>query len=64
MFALARRECGNPRVTWMVGDNPIADVRGAEAVGIPAVLVRTESADAARRAADLEGVEALIERGD
>jgi ribonucleotide monophosphatase NagD (HAD superfamily) len=35
----------------MVGDNPRADVAGAEALGIPAVLVRTEG-DAARRAPD------------
>ena len=25
----------------MVGDNPVADVAGAEALGIPAVLIRT-----------------------
>jgi putative hydrolase of the HAD superfamily len=28
-----------PTTAWMVGDNPDADVAGAEAVGIPAVLV-------------------------
>jgi putative hydrolase of the HAD superfamily len=38
-FALARRIAGDPDVVWMVGDNPQADVAGAEAVGIPAILV-------------------------
>lgn len=43
--------------TWMVGDSPEADVRGAEAVGIPAIQVRTRRADAVRRyAEDLSGV--------
>jgi putative hydrolase of the HAD superfamily len=41
-FAIARRAAGNPSTLWMVGDNPIADVAGAEAVGIPAILVRVE----------------------
>jgi putative hydrolase of the HAD superfamily len=35
---------GQPARMWMVGDNPVADIRGAEAVGIPAFLVHTESA--------------------
>jgi ribonucleotide monophosphatase NagD (HAD superfamily) len=26
----------------MVGDNPLADVAGAEVLGIPAILVRTD----------------------
>lgn len=39
-FALGRRAAGDPEVLWMVGDNPVADVGGAEAAGIPAVLVR------------------------
>jgi putative hydrolase of the HAD superfamily len=41
-FAEGRRAAGKPRTIWMVGDNPEADVAGAEAVGIPAVLVRSE----------------------
>jgi len=40
MFALALELIGHPGRMWMVGDNPVADVAGAEAVGIPAVLVR------------------------
>ncbi|WP_228282485.1 HAD hydrolase-like protein [Rubrobacter tropicus] len=30
----------NPKRVWMVGDDADADVRGAEAAGIPAILVR------------------------
>jgi putative hydrolase of the HAD superfamily len=41
-FAIARRAAGDPSTLWMVGDNPIADIAGAEAVGIPAILVRVE----------------------
>ena len=33
-------------VIWMVGDNFEADVRGAEAVGIPAILARSTRKDA------------------
>jgi putative hydrolase of the HAD superfamily len=38
---------------WMVGDNPVADVAGAEAVGLQAILVRTEAASAGHRARGL-----------
>jgi putative hydrolase of the HAD superfamily len=44
-FRHALRESGNPASRWMVGDNPIADVAGAEALGIPAVLIRTEGGE-------------------
>jgi putative hydrolase of the HAD superfamily len=33
--------CGNPRERWMIGDNPVADVAGAQAAGIPAILIRS-----------------------
>jgi putative hydrolase of the HAD superfamily len=39
-FANALTVAGNPEVVWMVGDNLISDVKGAEAAGIPAILVR------------------------
>jgi putative hydrolase of the HAD superfamily len=39
-FAHALRACGSPERVWMIGDNPDADVAGAEAAGIPAILVR------------------------
>ena len=45
---------------WMIGDNVVADVLGAEAVGIPAVLVRRPDPRAARYADSLAGVEAFL----
>jgi putative hydrolase of the HAD superfamily len=35
----------DPDEVWMVGDNPMADVAGAEAVGHEAILVRTSAPD-------------------
>jgi putative hydrolase of the HAD superfamily len=46
-----------PSEAWMVGDNVVADVLGAEAVGIPAVLVRRPDPRAERYADSLAGVE-------
>lgn len=62
-FRLALAACGNPRRAWMVGDNPHADVEGAEAVGLPAILVRSEGR-ARHRAPGLEGAVAVIRRRD
>ena len=39
-FRLALQAAGDPGEVWMVGDNPIADIAGAAAVGIPGILVR------------------------
>ena len=50
-----------PVEAWMVGDNVVADVLGAEAVGIPAVLVRRHDPRAARYADSLDGVERFLE---
>jgi putative hydrolase of the HAD superfamily len=50
-FAIARRVAGDPEILWMVGDNPVADVAGAEAAGIPAVLVRRDGAPTLAEAA-------------
>ncbi len=44
----------------MVGDNVVADVLGAEAPGIPGVLVRRPDRRAERFAPDLYGVEELL----
>jgi putative hydrolase of the HAD superfamily len=49
-----------PTEVWMVGDNVVADVLGAEAVGIPAVLVRRTDPRAARYADSLAGVERFL----
>jgi FMN phosphatase YigB (HAD superfamily) len=65
-FALARRAAGDPATIWMVGDNTTADVAGAEAAGIPAILVRREGTDAqeaTRRAPDLYRVEVFLTPG-
>lgn len=49
-----------PAEAWMVGDNVVADVLGAEEVGIPAVLVRRPDPRAARYADSLAGVERFL----
>lgn len=62
-FEVARRLAGHPDEVWMVGDNPEADVRGAEDAGIPAILVRRDPVDTTRRhAPNLEGAAAIIQR--
>jgi putative hydrolase of the HAD superfamily len=61
-FAAALDLAGEGGRVWMVGDNPIADVRGAEAAGIPGILVRGQSEEAARRAPDLWGVIPIVNR--
>jgi putative hydrolase of the HAD superfamily len=58
-FRYALRECGNPTAVWMVGDNPHADVAGAEAIGLRAVHVRTAS-QSRYRFDDLAGAVELI----
>jgi putative hydrolase of the HAD superfamily len=50
-----------PTAAWMVGDNVVADVLGAEAVGIPAVLVRRPDPRAARYADSLADVAQFLE---
>ncbi len=59
-FELALERAGRPETVWMVGDNPVADVAGAEAVGIPAILVRTDDGAAVRRAGGLAEVAAIV----
>jgi putative hydrolase of the HAD superfamily len=54
-FRIALAVAGHPATVWMVGDQLIADVAGAEAVGIPGILIRTQG-DAKRRANDCWGV--------
>lgn len=39
IYQHAMAHTGHPRARWMVGDNPVADVDGAQAAGIPAILV-------------------------
>jgi putative hydrolase of the HAD superfamily len=62
IFRIALGELGDPDQVWMVGDSPAADVGGAEALGIPAVLVRREG-QALRRAEGLQGALDLVLAG-
>lgn len=39
-FRIALSISGNPEKVWMIGDSINADISGAEAVGLPAILVR------------------------
>jgi FMN phosphatase YigB (HAD superfamily) len=50
-----------PAEAWMVGDNVVADVLGAETLGIPAVLVRRPDPRATRYADSLAGVERFLD---
>lgn len=50
-----------PVEAWMVGDNVVADVLGAEALGLPAVLVRRPDPRAERYADSLAGVDSFLE---
>ena len=60
IFRLALEMAGSPAVSWMVGDNVVADVMGAEAAGIRAVLVRQRDDRAKRYSPDLAGVIEII----
>jgi putative hydrolase of the HAD superfamily len=51
-----------PAEAWMVGDNVVADVFGAEAVDIPAVLVRRPDPRAGRYADSIAGVARFLEK--
>ena len=61
-FEIALEAAGNPEIAWMVGDNPEADVLGAERAGIPAILVRKEDPRCSRIASDLRAVLEIIRR--
>lgn len=50
IFEVALERAGRPERVWMVGDNPVADVAGARAVGIPGILVRAGQGDGLRPA--------------
>jgi putative hydrolase of the HAD superfamily len=59
-FLIAMERAGQPERAWMVGDNPVADVAGATAVGLPAILVRTRPPDGGRHIASLAEVADLV----
>ncbi len=61
-FKIALVACGSPRTVWMAGDNIKADVEGAAAMGIPAVLVHTPNPGNVKYHADtLTGLADIIE---
>jgi len=61
-FYIALDRVGNPEKVWMVGDNPEADIRGAESIGIPAILVRNPNYENIKYyARDLMGAVSIIE---
>ena len=61
-FYIALETVGNPEKVWMVGDNPEADIRGAESIGIPAILVRNQQYQNAKYyAQDLMQAVSIIE---
>ena len=64
IFRLALEMAGNPAAAWMVGDNIVADVMGAEAAGIRAILVRHRDDRAKRYSPDLAGVIEIVESED
>jgi len=51
-----------PEAVWMIGDNPKADVAGAEALGIPAILVRTSHPDVKYCCARLSEVQPIVQK--
>ena len=60
-FALALASAGQPGAAWMIGDNPVADVGGAVAAGLRAILVRTSPPDPGiRHAAGLADIAAMV----
>jgi putative hydrolase of the HAD superfamily len=57
---LARDADGHPRETWMVVDNVVADVLGAERVGMRGILVRRADPRARRYCPDLGRVPGIL----
>jgi putative hydrolase of the HAD superfamily len=51
---------GKDATAWMIGDNINADVRGAEAAGLPAILVRKENPAAKYFSPGIAGVSAIV----
>lgn len=62
-FRLALAAAGYPEEVWMIGDNPVADIAGARAAGIRAILVRSPNPGLPDYAPDLTTVADLIAAG-
>lgn len=61
VYRIVERALGE-RPRCMIGDNPVADYHGAQAVGIPAILVRTSDPGIDSCLPDLRGISQLIEK--
>jgi len=48
---------------WMIGDNPVADVKGAEENDIPAILVRTKGENVTRQCDNLQEMKVILGLG-
>jgi len=60
VFRHALNAYGNPREVWMIGDNPIADIAGAEAVGLRAILVHGADSQEPNGALGLVGAAEIV----
>lgn len=61
-FANLLEALDRPEKIWMIGDNPKADVRGAETAGIPAILVRGHPNETKYHCRGLLGVVEIVGR--
>jgi putative hydrolase of the HAD superfamily len=62
-FQMVLEGLDGPGAVWMIGDDPRADVAGARAAGIPAILVRSADPGAEYACDSLHGVAAIVGRG-
>lgn len=59
-FQMVLNQYSNVETVWMIGDNPIADIAGAQAVGVPGILVRNSSIDIQYTCETLSEVSSII----
>ncbi len=59
-FQIALERLPAAEAVWMIGDNFIADVQGAEAVGLPAILVRKHQPQARYFCESLHGTVDIV----
>jgi putative hydrolase of the HAD superfamily len=60
-FEMVFSEYSTARAGWMIGDSWRADVQGAQAVGMRAILVRSHHPDAAIQCETLDDVVAVVD---
>jgi len=59
-FQIALEKLPDAETVWMIGDNFTADVQGAEAVGLPAILVRRHHSQTRYFCETLHGIELIV----